>query len=309
MNTISVGVLRGGPSSEHDVSLKTGHTMLTSLPPEQFAVRDIYIDKQGTWHERGIPMRPEQILPSLDMALIGLHGAYGSNGEVQKLLEQYGVPYGGTDSTGSLLASHSAFAKHHAEEAGLKTPRYHLVTSADDLENDTAEIVRTLLQPVTLKPVRGGQAYKVSGYPSIISVLETLFREGANGVLVEERVRGKEVSVGLIEHVRGEELYALPVLEKNAERFLCPAPLPTLTRDELMGSARRMHRALGLRHYSSSRFVVSPGGIYYIETDTLPALTPNSVFTEKLKSVGISLSNFFTHLAHLALKVRDLKPA
>ena len=77
-----VGVLRGGPSREHEVSLKTGHAVLTGLPEERFTARDIYIDKDGQWHERGRPTTPNRVLPSIDVAVIALHGEYGEDGEL-----------------------------------------------------------------------------------------------------------------------------------------------------------------------------------------------------------------------------------
>src|SRR3989338_7571606 len=96
-----VGVLRGGPSREHEVSLKTGAAILANLSPERFLARDIYIDKAGTWHERGRPLDPARALRGVDVAMIGLHGEYGEDGQVQKLLEQFGVPYTGANSFGS----------------------------------------------------------------------------------------------------------------------------------------------------------------------------------------------------------------
>ena len=73
MQTI-VGVLRGGPSREHEVSLKTGAAMLANLPEERFVARDIYINKNGAWHDRGKPVSPERVLRQVDVVLNGLHG-------------------------------------------------------------------------------------------------------------------------------------------------------------------------------------------------------------------------------------------
>ena len=62
-----VGVLRGGPSREHEVSLKTGANILANLPEEQFSAHDIYIDKNGEWHNHGRPTQPERILRQVDV--------------------------------------------------------------------------------------------------------------------------------------------------------------------------------------------------------------------------------------------------
>ncbi len=65
------------------MSLKTGHSILAHLPDDRFTARDIYIDKEGVWHERGRPTSPERVLPSVDVVVIGLHGEYGEDGEIQ----------------------------------------------------------------------------------------------------------------------------------------------------------------------------------------------------------------------------------
>jgi len=113
-----VGVLRGGPSREHEVSLKTGAAILQNLEAPRYIVRDIYIDKQGQWHDRGRATSPERVLSAIDVAIIGLHGEYGEDGQVQRLLEQYGVPYAGADSFASFLAMHKVMTKEKVREHG-----------------------------------------------------------------------------------------------------------------------------------------------------------------------------------------------
>ncbi len=96
MQTV-VGVLRGGPSKEHEVSLRSGAAILANLPEERYAAHDIYIDKQGIWHDRGKAVEPSRLLPTLDVVIVALHGKFGHDGEVQRLLERFGVPYTGAD--------------------------------------------------------------------------------------------------------------------------------------------------------------------------------------------------------------------
>src|SRR5690349_18592016 len=124
MHDTIVAVLRGGPSEEHSVSLQSGATALAHLSRERFRVRDIYIDKQGIWHEHGREVSPGSVLPSVDVAFICVHGSYGHDGEIQKVLEQFSVPYTGANPLNAFQASHKVFAKEKAREAGLLTPRY-----------------------------------------------------------------------------------------------------------------------------------------------------------------------------------------
>jgi D-alanine-D-alanine ligase len=314
-----VGVLRGGPSSEHDVSLATGHAILTNLPEDRYTARDIYIDRQGIWHERGIPTTPERVLPSLDVAMLGLHGEYGEDGGVQRLLERYGVPYTGSDSFASSLAMHKVLTKEKAREHGLLTPKYYYVEDNTDPELAAREITRNFHQPVIVKPVALGSSVGVSivgGYAPVYQAIMAL-RENAGGVLVEELIKGTEATAGVVEHLRGEALYALPPVEivppPHATFFdrtvkydgttteIVPGRFSKIISDELMRQARLMHEALGLRHYSRSDFIVSPRGIYFLETNTLPGMTGESLLPKSLASVGVKFGDFLSHLVELAL--------
>ena len=320
MQTI-VGVLRGGPSREHDVSLKTGAAILANLPEERFVVRDIYIDRRGQWHDRGRVTTPDRVLRQIDVALIGLHGEYGEDGEVQKLLERFGVPYAGADSFGSYLAMHKIMSKVRAQEAGLLTPAFRHIERAADSEAAAHDITREFSQPVVVKPIGWGSSIGVSivgGYAPVLSAINELFAEGAAAVLVEEYVRGREATLGVVEGLRGEALYALPTIEiipaspesdffsydakySGQSREVCPGNFSRVDTEELQRIARVMHRTLGLRHYSRSDFIVAPKGIYYLETNTLPGLTPESLMPKALASVGVSLPSFLEHLVSLAL--------
>jgi D-alanine-D-alanine ligase len=314
-----VGVLRGGPSKEHEVSLKSGAAILKNLESPRYAARDIYIDKAGQWHFQGKQVSPERVLPALDVVIIGLHGEYGEDGTVQRLLEQYGVPYTGADSFSSFLAMHKVMAKEKAREAGLLVPEYRFVEEASAAPEIVAEVVRSFAQPVVVKPVAWGSSVGVAitgGYAPTLSAVERLFNDGARGVLIEELIRGTEATAGVIEKLRGDELYTLPVIEivppgtdffsyeskyNGATREIVPGRFPKKIADELQRSAQAAHHALGLRHYSRSDFIVSPRGIYYLETNTLPGMTEESLLPKSLAGVGIAFPDFLTHLVNLAL--------
>ncbi len=318
MHTI-VGVLRGGPSREHEISLKTGAAILANVPGDRFIARDIYIDKKGTWHDHGRPTSPDRILRQLDAVLIGLHGEYGEDGEVQKLLERFGVPYAGADSFGSYLAMHKLMAKMRAKEEGLLTPEFRHIERQEDGEEIGRDIIRTFSQPVVVKPIGWGSSVWVSvaaGYAPVLAAIEQLFAEGAPSVLVEEYIRGREATVGVVENLRGEALYALPTIEiipppgdffssaakySGATREICPGNFSRVSTEELQRAAKIMHRALGSRHYSRSDFIIAPKGVYYLETNTLPGLSRESLLPKSLAAVGIPFPDFLEHLVNLAL--------
>lgn len=324
---ITVGVLRGGPSREHEVSLKSGAAILEHLSPERYRARDIYIDRAGQWHAEGKPVAPERVLRQMDVALIPLHGEYGESGEVQRLLLQFGVPFAGADAFGTNQARHKAIGKALAKEAGLATPESRLITRAEDIEAMAQEIIRTFHQPVVVKPVAWGSSVGVSivgGYAPVLAAITMLLEEGAEGVLVEECIRGKEATAGVVEGLRGEELYALPPIEivppkgdffsyeskyNGASQEICPGRFSRVETEELMRAAKLMHQALGQRHYSRSDFMVAPSKmpgesrVYYLETNSAPAvgLTSQSLLPKSLKAVGIPFSDFLDHVVASAL--------
>ncbi|MCR4333649.1 MAG: ATP-grasp domain-containing protein [Patescibacteria group bacterium] len=320
MQTV-VGVLRGGPSREHDVSLKSGAAILANLPEEEYTARDIYIDRQGVWHDRGRPSMPERVLRQLDVVVVALHGKFGHDGEVQRLLERFGVPYTGADPWSAFLSSHKVMAKERAKEAGFMTPQYQLIENEEDVESAASNVIRSFHQPVIVKPVNSGSSIGVSivgGYAPVCEAVRALFQEGESGVLIEEVIRGKEATAGVVEGLRGETLYSLPPVEiippeghffnytnkyDGSTREIVPGNFSRVTSEELQRAAKVMHRVLGLRHYSRSDFIVSPKGIYFLETNNSAAvgLTGESLLPKSLAAVGVSFRDFLSHLVKLAL--------
>ena len=282
--------------------------MLAALSPDRYRTRDIYIDTRGQWHAEGKPIAPERVLRQLDVALLPLHGEYGKSGKVQRLLEQFSVPYVGADSFASYLSMHKVMARAQAEEAGLATPGFRYIDDPHAAETVAREVIRTFHQPVVVKAVIGhsGESSVVGGYAPVLAAITTLFGGGARGVMVEEYLRGREAVVGLVEGLRDENLYALPPVEivtptSGPRAQTCPGHFSRVEAEELARAAKIVHRTLGLRHCSESRFILTPRGLYYLETNTLPTLAPDEAFVLAIEAVGLSLADF---LAHLIERVR-----
>ena len=95
MSITRVGVLRGGPSDEYEVSLKSGAAVLAALSRDRFmdkyVLRDILIDKDGRWHMAGVPVEPNKVFAQTDVLVNALHGAYGEDGKLQAILDEHGL--------------------------------------------------------------------------------------------------------------------------------------------------------------------------------------------------------------------------
>ena len=161
MAKIRVGVLRGGPSSEYEVSLKSGETVLRSLP-EKFQAVDIFIDKAGVWHIFGLPVEPGKAFKKVDVVLNAMHGEYGEDGTVQRILESFGVPFTGSGSLASAVGMNKHLTKEVYKSHGLKTPHSALIKNEMGAEKKLHEIFRSMPMPAVVKPVSAGSSVGVS---------------------------------------------------------------------------------------------------------------------------------------------------
>ncbi len=212
---IKVAVLRGGPSSEYDVSLKTGAGVLQNLG-EKYEAIDVLIDKKGVWHIHGVPFDPKHLDKRADVAFIAMHGEYGEDGTVQRLLEQLHVPFTGSGSLASAIGMNKVLAKKHFVNAGIKTPVHRVVTKEEYVPEQTAiDLYKTFPQPSVLKPVSGGSSVATSIAGTVEQIEEALRKcfEVSDKVLVEEFIKGKEATAGVLEGFRGEEVYNLLPIE------------------------------------------------------------------------------------------------
>lgn len=329
---IRVGVIRGGISSEYEVSLKTGANVLAHLRSEQmsdtYKPLDIFIDTEGVWHVGGIPTTLEQISKKVDVIFNALHGDYGEDGKVQQELDQWGIPYTGSRALPSAIGYNKALSKEQFTRLGIKTP-LHLLFSPYESDTDgqielyakhcAKKVFETLPPPWIVKPVASGSSMGVhmcKTYPELICAFEIGAIEKV-GTLVEEMIEGKEATVGVVEHFRGTPIYTLPPIEIRVPKTktffdydakytgiseeICPGNFTPTEKEELQRLASLIHTGLNLSHYSRSDFIVHPRrGIYALEVNTLPGLTDESLTPKALASVGATMPEFLRHLIALA---------
>jgi D-alanine-D-alanine ligase len=319
-----VGVLRGGPSSEYEVSLKSGANILAALDQDKYQARDIFIDKGGVWHLHGAPVTPERALNGVDVAFNIVHGEYGEDGTLVRILDALAVPYTGADAFTSALA----FNKHKTKEAvvghGVKVAHGTLLDSnkITDLHKTALNIFKSLPHPLIVKPTIGGSSVgitKVHGFHELEHALDKAFKVSPHA-LVEEFIKGREATVGVIDHFRGEKAYALMPVEivppKSSPFFdyhakysgetleRVPGHFTFEEKHALMDAAKAVHQGLGLSHYSRSDFIVSPRGIYFLEVNPAAGIgfTSESLFPKALRAVGARVSDFLDHVIGLAKK-------
>lgn len=313
-----VGVLRGGMSSEYDLSLKTGAEILANIP-KQYEKLDLFIDRTGNWHLRGMPIDPLQALNQLDVAIPALHGTYGEDGTTQKLFRSLSLPYTGSDPLGSAVTMNKVLAKERVKARGIRVPHHQVLHIGDISEQFLLDFFKSFPQPCVIKPLDSGSSIGVtfaSGFDKLRDGFEKAGEESSK-ILVEEFIPGREVSCSIVDGYRGEDMYVFPETEIIPDKSLghfdydsklegraqevCPGNFNGTTKLELSRLTKLIHQELGLRDYSQMDFIVAPNGIYFLEANTIPKLLPNSRMTKSLASVGAPLGDILDHVITRAL--------
>jgi D-alanine-D-alanine ligase len=304
MRTV-VGVVRGGPSHEYDLSLKTGAAVLGALDQQKYEPRDLFVDRTGQWHLFGAPASPERALREVDVVFNAAHGAWGEDGTLQAALEALRVPYTGSAAAAAAFAFDRNKTKNIVSKFGVRVAQGVVVKPAEDVESLALKIFRSFPHPAVVKPLTGssvGDSTKVENFHALAWGLSQAWAQ-APAALVEEFVSGTEATVGVIEHFRNEKLYALmPVELVPHSDARVPARLAFEHKRELADAAKRVHDALGLAHYSRSDFIVSRRGIYFVGVSALPEFTQDSHLHKALQAGGTRVGDFLDHVITLAKK-------
>lgn len=315
MSKLRIGVLRGGPSSEYEVSLKTGASVLANLSEEKYRPVDIFLSKDGEWHYRGKEIVPAELAHHVDIVWNALHGEYGEDGKVQRILDDIGIPYTGSGVLASAIGMHKPSARDRFVAAGIRVAPGTVVTGDDNVPARIAGFSRN--KEYVVKPAAGGSSvatHIVEAHRGLFDAIADAITYG--DVLVEERIAGREATVGVVDANRNGEVFALHPVEivppeghwfdydakyDGATQEICPGRFTIAATAELRRLATLAHQAIGARHYSRSDFIVAPDGIYILEINTLPGLTDASLLPKSLRASGVMLPEFLDHVIGLAI--------
>ena len=308
-----VGIIRGGVSPEYHISLQTGAEVKRALAEAGCEAIDMLLDKEGVLHIKGVPVDITEVKDHVDIVWNALHGTFGEDGQLAQILDMHGIPYVGSDPSVSAQVFNKAHTKDIARSLGINTPQSLLIMpeGGESVSEITQRIYKTMAPPWVVKPLVGGGSVRT--YFAFTPLELAHFVDEAiahtEAFLVEQYIYGKEASVGVIDRFRESDEYVLPVVEvtspqrgildhdKRSDRDAVYAVAGgTLRADEkerLAAHARELHKALGVKDYSQSEFIVDARGkIWFLETDTHPHLTPQSPFLVALDAVGARLQDF-----------------
>ncbi|MCX8065393.1 MAG: D-alanine--D-alanine ligase [Candidatus Hydrogenedentes bacterium] len=326
---LTVGVLMGGISSEHEVSLLSGEGVIRALKelgyePLPIKIRRDFIWEIGTIGSFSIDEALCKLKKlNLSAVFIALHGAFGEDGRIQGVLDWLGIPYTGSGCSACSLAMNKVRAKAVVKSFGVRVAE-HLVFHQENWTWDRPEVVslvkRELNFPVVIKPVSQGSSVGVSianDEQQLLNGIEEAF-EWDKEIFIEKFIRGTEVTCGIWDCEDGVPPKALPVTEicPKTSRFFdytakyTPGATDEITparlNDELTQKVQEMaitaHKAIGCEMWSRSDFIIDEAGPVWIEINTIPGLTPTSLYPQEAQHAGISYKDMVKAFVEFALR-------
>jgi D-alanine-D-alanine ligase len=257
-----------------------------------------------------------EICALADIVFLGLHGRDGEDGRVQAAFDLMGIPYTGSGYLASGLAMNKTMTKRLMDASGIRTPKWRLLRYR---EEDVTRLLGELQVPCVVKTTGGGSSLGVF-LPETRGELEQALREVlrfGDEVIVEERIRGRDLSVGIL-----GERYLPPVeMIPNSTYFdyaakyqvggsqeVCPARIPESCAREAGEMALALHRMLGLEVYSRADFVLDENGVpWCLETNSLPGLTHGSLVPKEAAAVGMSYAELCEEIVRQSIHIKRRK--
>lgn len=287
---IRIATLIGGPSAEHEVSLKTGKMIVANLDRTKYRAKPIVISKAGKW-----PIAIMQLKRNFDLVFIAMHGEYGEDGQVQALLEKARIPFTGSGSRASALGMDKIAAAEAFKKAGLLVPG-----------------APTAL-PIVVKPADRGSSVGVSIVRAMADLPEAIANalRYSKRLLVQQFIAGRELTCGILE-IKGVPT-PLPPTEiipvdapffdfaakytKGGSREITPPNLPAETITEVQRAALAAHRAIGARGMSRTDMILAPTGeLFVLEINTIPGMTATSLLPQAAAAAGITFPQLLDHI-------------
>ena len=302
MKNRRIAVLMGGPSSEREISLKSGNCVLKTLKAVRLNAIGLDLNRE----------LPDKLLKNkINLVFIALHGKPGEDGTIQGMLDILNIPYTGSGVLASALSMDKIASKRLFQVKAIPTPEFSVINKNKFHFNPPQSF------PVVIKPSTEGSTIGVSIVKKeneFKKALETAFHYDDN-IICEKYIDGKEITVGILE----EE--ALPVIEiipksgfydfnakymKKSTDFVVPAELQEEKSAQIKQIALKAHKVLGCSGMSRADMKLdSKLNPYVLEINTIPGLTETSLLPKATQAAGISFMELCLRLLDLAIKKHE----
>ena len=299
---MKVGVIMGGISSEREISLKSGKSIIENIDKNKYEVIPVVIDEKVDIINK---------VKDLDFALLALHGKFGEDGTVQSVLQTLDIPYSGCGPLTSALCMDKDLTKTVLEANGIRTARWLNVKSVEEIDYDAIE---KMGYPVFIKPTNGGSSvatFKIYDKEKVQEAVEEGLKWDTE-VMIEEFIDGNEITCPVFDN----KLFPVIAIKPKSDFFDYTQKYSENGADEVLVEleedlykevkemALKTYKALKCEVYSRIDMIVNKEGTPYIlEVNTLPGMTAASLFPKSAKGEGYSFSEFLDLIIETSLKV------
>jgi D-alanine-D-alanine ligase len=306
-----IAVIMGGYTSEHDISLKSGAVVMTHIDKEIYDPYAVRIDKDAWLVEFDGSWKPIDIADfssgdlRFDAVFNAVHGTPGENGELQSYFDSLQIPYTGCAAEVSSLTYNKTKTLEYLAPHGIAMAKRIVLSAGDAI--DTKEIVAKVGLPCFVKANQAGSSFGVSKVyqeTNLRAAIEVAHKEDS-GVLIESFLQGTEVSIGVItykgkvhvlaptEIVTDEDFFDFSAKYEGKSEEITPARLGESQLQALRIAAEKVYIALGMKGMSRSDFIFVGDVPHFLEINTVPGLTEESLLPQQAKHAGISLRDLF----------------
>ena len=317
----NIGIIMGGYSNEYDISTKSGQVVYDTLKDCYNCYR-IYI-KENEWilkknnNSYTIDIDDFKIDGfkdlKLDCIFNAIHGTPGEDGKMQKYFEDKNIPITGCNSYQSKLTFDKIDCLNFLSSKGIKVASSISIMKSKKIDVD--EIENKIGFPCFVKASNSGSSFgvfKVNNKEEIIPCINSAL-EVDNKVLIESFIDGREFSIGVIsfkgstmvlpitEIITSNDFFDYEAKYEGKAEEITPAKITNELKFELEMLSKRVYNLLGLIGFSRSEFIVNSSGIFYLETNTVPGLTAESILPQQAKCANISLKELFTNAINEAI--------
>ncbi|GGD88820.1 D-alanine--D-alanine ligase [Planktosalinus lacus] len=320
-----IAVAMGGYSSEYEISIQSGQLVYDSLSKTQYDVFRVYVTKDKWYYKAGDGSEFEvnkadfsfsdgnnTIHP--DVIFNAIHGTPGEDGLLQAYFELIDIPHTSCNYYQAALTFNKRDCLSVLKSYGVHCANAYYLNKGDEIKPE--EIIKKVGLPCFVKPSRSGSSFGISKVKTIEELpkaIEFAYKEDAE-ILIESCLVGTEVSVGVIEY-KGEIL-VLPATEIVSEneffdyeakylgksQEITPARIPDTERERVKAEAKRIYELLNMTGLSRSEYIIQEGIPHFIEMNTNPGLSPESIIPKQALAAGISLEELFGNLVEQAFE-------
>lgn len=321
----NIAIIMGGYSSEVNISLKSGNVVYNHLNKNRYNAYRVHIlkekwvalgndDKEYVINKNDFSFSKKGKTVLFDVVFNAIHGNPGENGMILSYLELLNIPHTSAPFYQMALTFNKRDTLSVVKEYGIKTAISVYLNKGDEIDAD--QIIAKVGLPCFIKPNNAGSSYGISkayNEKEVIQGIENAYKED-NAILIESFLEGTEVSVGVVEF-KGEVI-VLPVTEIVSEndffdyeakyqgksQEITPARLNSSQKEKVEVEAKKVYKALNMSGFSRSEFIFVDNEPHFLEINTVPGLTEESILPQQAKESGISLEELFDNAIQMAIK-------